>query len=125
MIAEDAYAEITLRVSTHAKECLAIIDAILNHKVPRSDKVVVSYRIHEPSEPVSCDTEVAESVGADTFVAAYFTDIPYLIGDHKALLVGPGSITVAHADNEFVNKKELVAHVQLYEAIVERLLEKL
>ena len=59
----------------------------------------------------------------DTFVAAYFTDLPYLKGDHQRLLIGPGSITVAHADNEFVNKKELLGHVDIYRRIIEALLK--
>jgi acetylornithine deacetylase len=58
-----------------------------------------------------------------TFVAAFTTDIPALSNWGEPLLVGPGSIHVAHTTGEFVEKRELVDAVQLYCEIAKRLLE--
>ena len=60
--------------------------------------------------------------GLPTFVAAFTTDIPALSHWGEPLLVGPGSIHVAHTTGEFVEKRELGAAVELYCAIARRLL---
>jgi acetylornithine deacetylase len=49
-----------------------------------------------------------------TMVAAFTTDIPALINWGQPLLVGPGSIHVAHTEGECVEKKQLQESVQLY-----------
>ncbi len=57
-----------------------------------------------------------------TIVAAFTTDIPWLGNWGEPLLVGPGSIHVAHTDSEFVDKKALTEAVDLYCSIAKRLL---
>ncbi|MGH9530216.1 MAG: hypothetical protein ACRD2S_09910 [Terriglobales bacterium] len=57
-----------------------------------------------------------------TMVAAFTTDIPSLSNWGQPLLVGPGSIHVAHTDNEYVEKKQLQEAVDLYCKIAKRLL---
>jgi len=52
--------------------------------------------------------------GMPTFVAAFTTDIPYLSNWGDPVLFGPGSITVAHTDREFIAKKELMEAVETY-----------
>jgi acetylornithine deacetylase len=52
--------------------------------------------------------------GFATSVAAYATDIPKLTNWGKPLLFGPGSIHVAHTDNEFIDLGELRAAVDAY-----------
>jgi acetylornithine deacetylase len=59
--------------------------------------------------------------GLPTMVAAFTTDVPSLTNWGKPLLVGPGSIHVAHTEGEFVSKKELADGVELYCAIATRL----
>ena len=54
-------------------------------------------------------------------VAAFTTDIPALTNWGEPLLVGPGSIHVAHTDGEFIEKAELNAAVELYAGIARRL----
>ena len=49
-----------------------------------------------------------------TMVAAFTTDIPALSNWGEPLLVGPGSIHVAHTPGEFVEKKDLNDCVRLY-----------
>ncbi|MGH9531121.1 MAG: M20/M25/M40 family metallo-hydrolase, partial [Terriglobales bacterium] len=52
--------------------------------------------------------------GLPTMVAAFTTDIPALTNWGEPLLVGPGSIHVAHTDGEYVEKKQLREAVDLY-----------
>lgn len=49
-----------------------------------------------------------------TVVAAFTTDIPALSNWGQPLLVGPGSIHVAHTEGEYVEKKQLGEAVELY-----------
>jgi acetylornithine deacetylase len=52
--------------------------------------------------------------GLPTMVAAFTTDIPALTNWGEPLLIGPGSIHVAHTDGEYVEKKQLTDAVDLY-----------
>jgi acetylornithine deacetylase len=49
-----------------------------------------------------------------TMIAKFTTDIPWLNQWGEPLLVGPGSIHVAHTEGEFVEKKQLLEAVELY-----------
>jgi len=60
--------------------------------------------------------------GFEQMVARFTTDIPYLLNWGQPLLIGPGSILVAHTDHERVKKSELVAAVEIYRKLVKRLL---
>jgi acetylornithine deacetylase len=59
--------------------------------------------------------------GLPTMVAAFTTDIPWLGNWGEPLLVGPGSIHVAHTSGEFIEKKELVASIEMYCSIARML----
>ena len=59
--------------------------------------------------------------GLPTMVAAFTTDIPALSNWGQPLLVGPGSIHVAHTDREYVEKKQLQEAVDLYCSIARQL----
>jgi acetylornithine deacetylase len=61
--------------------------------------------------------------GLPTMVAAFTTDIPWLGSWGEPLLVGPGSIHVAHTDREYIEKKQLQDAVELYCAIAKRLIK--
>ena len=60
--------------------------------------------------------------GFDTMTAAFTTDIPKLTNWGEPLLLGPGSIHVAHTDREFLSKRELQEAVELYVKLVRALL---
>jgi acetylornithine deacetylase len=60
--------------------------------------------------------------GLPTMVAAFTTDIPALTKWGEPLLIGPGSIHVAHTDGEYVEKKQLAEAVELYCGIAKNLL---
>jgi acetylornithine deacetylase/succinyl-diaminopimelate desuccinylase-like protein len=59
--------------------------------------------------------------GMPTMVAAFTTDIPALSNWGQPLLVGPGSIHVAHTEGEYVEKQQLSDAVELYCGIARRL----
>jgi acetylornithine deacetylase len=63
--------------------------------------------------------------GFKTSVAAFATDIPALTNWGTPFLFGPGSIHVAHRDDEFIAIDELVAAVDAYEHIARQALEGL
>ncbi len=60
--------------------------------------------------------------GLETMVAAFTTDVPWLTHWGEPLLLGPGSIHVAHTENEYVDKKDLDEAVDLYCSIVKKLI---
>ena len=52
--------------------------------------------------------------GFEQCVVRFTTDVPYLSQWGKPLLLGPGSILVAHTDHERISKRELEDAVDLY-----------
>ncbi len=59
--------------------------------------------------------------GMETMIAAFTTDIPALTNWGEPLLLGPGSIHVAHTPHERLAKKELLAAIDLYAEIAGKL----
>ena len=60
--------------------------------------------------------------GLPTMIAAFTTDIPALSAWGEPLLIGPGSIHVAHTEGEYVEKQALAEAVEIYCGIVRWLL---
>ncbi len=60
--------------------------------------------------------------GLPTMIAKFTTDIPQLSNWGEPLLLGPGSIHVAHTPGEKLAKKELLEAVQLYIQVAKQLL---
>jgi acetylornithine deacetylase len=56
-------------------------------------------------------------------VVRFTTDIPHMPNWGKPLLIGPGSILVAHTKDEFVLKSDLEAAVELYMELAVKLLD--
>jgi acetylornithine deacetylase len=52
--------------------------------------------------------------GIPTMTASFTTDIPQLSSWGQPVLLGPGSILVAHTDREFISKAELMRAIELY-----------
>jgi len=63
--------------------------------------------------------------GFETDVVAFTTDLPNLTRWGRPLLLGPGSISVAHTDHERVRKTDLVRAVDLYCQLVRQLKAKI
>ena len=60
--------------------------------------------------------------GLPTMIASFTTDIPSLTNWGEPLLIGPGSIHVAHTEDEFIAKSDLLAAVDVYCDLAHRLL---
>jgi acetylornithine deacetylase len=79
-------------------------------------RATVDYKsVHNPIRLLSFD-------GFEQMLARFTTDIPYLTNWGKPLLIGPGSILVAHTEGERVAKAELLKSVEIYDQLVRRLL---
>ena len=59
--------------------------------------------------------------GLPTMIAAFTTDIPKLTNWGEPLLIGPGSIHVAHTEGEYIEKRQLHEAIDLYCAIAKQL----
>lgn len=70
------------------------------------------------SEPV----KMLKVEGFKQKTVRFTTDIPYLTNWGQPLLLGPGSILVAHTKDEFVLKKDLDEAVRLYSDLAKKLL---
>lgn len=66
--------------------------------------------------------ELGTVPGIETMIAKFTTDIPALTRWGKPLLIGPGSIHVAHTEGEYIEKKQLMDAVDLYAKIARELL---
>ena len=109
--------------------------------VPPAAEADVNFRTVEPAARVRerLDASIPDSVsiddvmvvppvrltalpGFETAPFSFTTDIPFLTSWGKPLLVGPGSIHVAHTADEQVKIDELVQAVDLYEKLARDLL---
>lgn len=66
--------------------------------------------------------ELGTVPGIETMIAKFTTDIPALTRWGQPLLIGPGSIHVAHTDSEYIEKKQLMDAIHLYAKIAHELL---
>lgn len=60
--------------------------------------------------------------GIEKMTAAFTTDIPALSNWGTPLLLGPGSIHVAHTEREYISKKQLHDAVELYCSVARQLI---
>lgn len=77
-------------------------------------------------EVLSC-SEPVKMLAVEGFTqktVRFTTDIPYLTNWGQPLLLGPGSILVAHTKDEFVLKKDLERAVELYVGLAKHLLDR-
>ncbi|MEP6960546.1 MAG: M20/M25/M40 family metallo-hydrolase [Acidobacteriota bacterium] len=79
----------------------------------------------EANEVLSIPAVILESVeGFETTVVSFTTDIPAFEGAWgKPLLIGPGSIHVAHTDQERIPKTEITQAIGIYQELVRRLIQ--
>lgn len=111
--------------------------------IPDHARAQLLYRLVGPAEPLKRDIVAAVGKLArvefvleipcvrlrtleqiPTMVASFTTDIPALSAWGEPLLIGPGSILVAHTEHEFMEKKQLHEAVELYVNIAQRLTAK-
>lgn len=110
IIPPKAEAGLAIRLTTKREP---IEEALRNIVRDRAEIEILSY-----SEPV----KLLEVNGFNQKVVRFTTDIPHLPNWGKPLLLGPGSILVAHTKDEFVLKKDLEKAVNLYVDLVKKLL---
>jgi acetylornithine deacetylase len=112
VIPDEAVAEIFIRVVDDVTELRKQIE-----EVARPDVEAVEVLFIPALHLRSLD-------GFETTVVAFTTDIPAFEGTWgEPLLIGPGSIHVAHTSEERVPKSELLDAVDLYKQLVKRLLK--
>jgi acetylornithine deacetylase len=105
-----AEAEVTFRsVGDHHQIRRVLRDAV-------ADRVAIEEIVEVPA------VKLRTQPGFETGVFAYTTDIPFLNQWGTPLLLGPGSIHVAHTDREHVKIQELVEAVELYTRLASELL---
>jgi acetylornithine deacetylase len=112
VIPPNAEAGILIRLTTPME---TIRDALVNVIRDRGELEILSY---------SLPVKMLAVEGFKQKVVRFTTDIPHLTNWGQPLLLGPGSILVAHTKDEFVLKKDLEDAVGLYVELVKRLLKQ-
>ena len=110
VIPPEAGAGLAIRLTTPKEP---IFEALKNVVRDRGEIEILSC-----SEPV----KMLAVEGFNHKVVRFTTDIPYLTNWGQPLLLGPGSILVAHTKDEFVLKKDLEEAVNLYRGLCSGLL---
>ena len=105
VLAAEAHARVMIRLVSDADDVLARVQDVARGRVEVREIVRVS------------PMRLATIGGFDTSVVAYATDVPALAAWGTPYLFGPGSINVAHRDDEHVEVEELHAAVGAYERL--------
>ena len=132
---EEFFGETTVNIGT-------IEGGVALNVIPPSAEAGLAIRLTTPRAPIeealnnvirgrgeievlSCSEPVRMHAvdGFEQKVVRFTTDIPYLTKWGKPLLLGPGSILVAHTKDEFVLKLDLERAVELYVGLAVKLLK--
>jgi len=109
VIPDRAQAELQIRLGVDIREVKALVDGAIGGRAQ-----VEYYSAHNPVKLLALP-------GFAETVVRFTTDIPYLSRWGQALLLGPGSILVAHTEHERISKRELREAVDLYVRLAEQL----
>jgi acetylornithine deacetylase len=110
VIPDYAVAQLLFRLVGPAEELRRQITQAAGDKAEAKFKLEIPYM------------ELGGVAGIDSMIAKFTTDIPALTRWGTPLLIGPGSIHVAHTDSEFIEKKQLLDAIELYAKISRDLL---
>ena len=110
VIPPDAEAGILIRLTTPTEPIRDALESLIRG---RGQLDVLSYSL--PVRMLAVD-------GFKQKVVRFTTDIPHLTNWGQPLLLGPGSILVAHTKDEFVLKKDIEEAVGLYVNLLKKLL---
>jgi len=111
VIADEAHADLMFRTVADPEPIRAAIRGVIDGRV-EIEEALYTPALHLEAVP-----------GFETTVVAYTTDIPnFADAWGKPLLIGPGSIHVAHTAEERIPKRELTEAVEIYKQLVLRLL---
>ncbi len=109
VIPDYAQASVMLRVVGEIEDLKKLVLSAFD------DRVKVSMPVQTPR------VLLKSAPGFETSIVKYTTDIPKLTNWGRPLLLGPGSIQVAHTEEERVSKKQLLEAVELYKKLVKQL----
>ncbi len=109
VIPDYAVAQLLFRLVGSAEELRQQITHVAGDKAEAQFKLEIPY------------VELGTVPSIETMVAAFTTDIPALTNWGQPLLIGPGSIHVAHTDGEYIEKKQLLDAIDLYARIAREL----
>lgn len=116
VVSPHAFAKVLIRVANNAQAVHGIVQSVID----KTGFENVHVEEHQLEEPVYLDYKVP---GFNSTVLAYFTDVPNLKReDMGKYLYGPGSILVAHGDDEYVTVSELQGALDGYKDLVRFLL---
>ena len=113
VVAAEARARVMIRLVSDADDVLARVRDAARNRVEIDEVVRVP-----PMRLATID-------GFPTSVVAYATDVPVLSAWGTPYLFGPGSINVAHRDDEHVEIEELQTAIAVYERLVLAALERI
>ena len=113
VVAAEASARVMIRLVSDADDVLAQVKATVR------DRVEIREIVRVPL------TRLATIDGFPTSVVAYATDVPALSSWGTPYLFGPGSINVAHRDDEHLEVEELHAAIDAYERLVIAALQRI
>jgi acetylornithine deacetylase len=111
VIADKAEAQVLVRTVTDSAQVRVALTEIAG------DQAEVEFTLDTPF------VRLRAVEGLPTMVAKFSTDIPQLSNWGEPLLLGPGSIHVAHTPQEKLAKKELLEAVELYVKVAKQLLK--
>lgn len=112
VIPSEATATIQIRLSVTADRGKELLEKAIARRAS------IEYKsVHDP-------VRLTTVSGIERMLARFTTDIPYLSNWGTPLLIGPGSILVAHTDHERIRKQELLAAVDVYVNLANNLLSR-
>ncbi len=112
VIPREAQTTLQIRLATDAERVKRLLETAV------AGRASLNYKsVHDTVRLLALD-------GFEQTIVRFTTDIPYLTNWGHALLIGPGSILVAHTEDERVEKNELLKAVDIYDSLVRRLLER-
>jgi acetylornithine deacetylase len=112
VVSPHASAELMFRTvgeGTHVRELLKVVESLVS----------IEHVLDVPA------VRLQTLPGFESAVFPYTTDVPWLTRWGTPLLIGPGSIHVAHTDEEHLSIDELLHAVEIYQSLATRLLNTL
>jgi acetylornithine deacetylase len=109
VIPDEASAQVMFRTVNNSAELRERVEALLKGRC--------EYEIVRDTPALHME----QFDGFEIDVVAFTTDLPHLTRWGRPVLLGPGSISVAHTDHERVSKAELERAVELYCKLVREL----
>ncbi|KAF9888623.1 hypothetical protein FE257_008555 [Aspergillus nanangensis] len=93
------------------------IKKIVADTAAKHPNIRLEFKFEYPETLLDHDVE-----GFETGPVSYGTDVPRFKGNHKKYLYGPGSILVAHGENEQIEMSELLEGVKRYKTLTTHIL---